>query len=84
MTARNARLILRYWNENENWIDKFLHVPSVIVFAGHMIDRPERTEPRFPRELESAVAKEIQRKIDMLRYVTGEMVAAQGGRTRLA
>jgi len=41
-SRRNARLILQHWNEDSSKIDKYLHVPSVIVFAGHMIDRPDR------------------------------------------
>jgi class 3 adenylate cyclase len=66
-SRRNARLILKHWNEDETWIDKYLSVPSVILFAGHMIDRPDRSEPRFPAHLESAVAKEIRDKIGNLK-----------------
>src|SRR5437773_4869640 len=66
-SRRNARLILRYWNQSENWIDQYLHLPSVVVFAGHMIDHPDRGEPRFPRDIEGAVAQEIRRKIDILK-----------------
>jgi len=77
-SRRNARLILKYWNRDEAWIDKYLRVPSVIVFAGHMIDWPERTEPRFPRELESDVASEIQDRIDSLNPGFGFSSAACG------
>ena len=65
-SRRNARLILKHWNEDPSWIDKYLRVPSVVVFAGHMIDRPDRSEPRFPEELASAVAAQIQQKLDKL------------------
>ena len=65
-SRRNARLILKHWNEDPRWIDKYLRVPRVVVFAGHMIDRPDRTESRFPEELASAVAAEIQQKLDKL------------------
>ena len=77
-SRRNARLILRYWDQDERWIDKYLSVPAVIVFAGHMIDRPDRIEPRFPRELETAVGKAIQDKIDMLKPGFGFSSAACG------
>jgi len=77
-SRRNARLILQYWNEDEKWIDQYLRVPSVIVFAGHMIDRSDRAEPRFPHELEDAVAKEIARKIDILQPGFGFASAACG------
>jgi class 3 adenylate cyclase/tetratricopeptide (TPR) repeat protein len=65
-SRRNARLILKHWNEHPSWIDKYLRVPSVVVFTGHMVDRPDRGEPRFPEELASAVAAEIQQKLDKL------------------
>jgi class 3 adenylate cyclase len=77
-SRRNARLILRYWKQNEQWIDKYLHVPSVVVFAGHMIDRPGRAEARFPKELEKAVTKEIFSKIDRLKPGFGFSSAACG------
>lgn len=77
-SRRNARLILRYWKKDEKWIDKYLRVPSVIVFAGHMVDRSDRSEPRFPDALEKAVAKQIRVKIDMLKPGFGFSSAACG------
>jgi len=77
-SRRNARLILKYWTEDPDWIDKYLHVRSVIVFAGHMIDRPDRASPRFPGDLESAVAKEVREKIDKLKPGFGFASAACG------
>src|SRR5258707_10781821 len=43
-----------------------------------MIDRPDRTIPRFPSEFEPDVAKEIQRKIDTLKPGFGFASAACG------
>jgi class 3 adenylate cyclase/tetratricopeptide (TPR) repeat protein len=77
-SRRNARLILQYWNEDQPWLDKYLRVPCVVVFAGHMIDRPERSEPRFPRELEKAVAKEIHDEIEKVQPGFGFSSAACG------
>jgi class 3 adenylate cyclase/tetratricopeptide (TPR) repeat protein len=77
-SRRNARLILQHWNEDQAWIEQYLCIPCVLVFAGHMIDRPDRPTPRFPSEFESAVAKEIQRKIDMLKPGFGFASAASG------
>jgi class 3 adenylate cyclase len=77
-SRRNARLILRHWKQNERWIEKYLGVPSVIVFAGHMIDRPERSEARFPKELETAVATQIRDKINILKPAFGFSSAACG------
>lgn len=77
-SRRNARLILQYWNEDQSWIDKYLRIPCVIVFAGHMIDRPDRVEPRFPHELQTAVAEEIRAKINKLKPGFGFASAACG------
>lgn len=77
-SRRNARLILHHWNADPAKIDKYLHVPPVIVFAGHMIDLPDRASPRFPQELESYVAKAIRDKIDMLKPGFGFASAACG------
>jgi len=77
-SRRNARLILQYWNHDAAWLDNYLRVPSVIVFAGHMIDRPERSVPRFPRDLEKPVAKEIRKRIDILKPGFGFASAACG------
>ena len=77
-SRRNARLILRHWNDDQNWIDKYLKIPCVILFAGHMIDRPDRPSPRFPSELEPFVAREIRNKINKLKPGFGFSSAACG------
>ncbi|MDP9187559.1 MAG: DUF4071 domain-containing protein, partial [Verrucomicrobiota bacterium] len=77
-SRRNARLILQHWKEDPGWIDNYLRIPSVVVFAGHMIDRPDRTTPRFPLQLEPLVAKEIRRKLDQLEPGFGFSSAACG------
>jgi len=38
--------------------------PSVIAFAGHMLDAPGRLKPRFPAEAIPAVASAIERYLD--------------------
>jgi class 3 adenylate cyclase len=40
-----------------------LKIPGIVVFAGHLIDRPERSTARFPAELEPAVRAAIQSRI---------------------
>ncbi len=77
-SRRNARLILQHWNDDQNWIDNYLKIPCVILFAGHMIDRPDRPSPRFPSELEPFVAKEIHNKINKLKPGFGFSSAACG------
>ena len=77
-SRRNARLIIEYWNEDPAWIDKYLSIPPVIVFAGHMIDHPDRAVPRFPAEAEGAVAREIDAQIARLKPGFGFASAACG------
>ncbi len=43
-----------------------LKPPTVVVFAGHMLDSADRTEPRFPAWLESRVRLEIEKQLDRL------------------
>ena len=62
-SRRNARLILDYWKKDLLEVERHLHVPPVMVFAGHMIDRPDRANPRFPAAQEQAVAERIQKQI---------------------
>lgn len=77
-SRRNARLILSHWKEDPGWIDQLLGAPDVMVFAGHMIDRPGRKFSRFPADLESLVAKEISERIDKLKPGFGFASAACG------
>lgn len=53
-TRRNAALILEHFPDRRDAILEALAQPAVVVFAGHMIDRPGRVERRFPPELEPA------------------------------
>jgi class 3 adenylate cyclase len=77
-SRRNARLILQHWKRDPAWIDNHLKIPAVVIFAGHMIDHPDRATPRFPPELEPAVAKEIRNRIDKLDPGFGFASAACG------
>lgn len=77
-TRRNARLIAEALGRDRKWIDTYLKIPTVVVFAGHMIDRPERTPPRFPPELETAVREAILDKLKSLNAGLGYASAACG------
>lgn len=77
-SRRNAHLILQYWNAATAKIDSYLRAPPVIVFAGHMIDQPDRATPRFPSHLESVVAEGIRARIQKLRPGFGFASAACG------
>lgn len=59
-TRRNARMILRYLQADSGAIENCLRIPPVAVFSGHMIDRSDRAEPRFPAHLEHAVKNALR------------------------
>src|SRR5688572_26721320 len=53
---------------------------KVLVTSGHMIDAPGRSEPRFPAELEPAVAAEIERVLDEWHIGPGDLLLNGGAR----
>lgn len=77
-SRRNARLILDHSRQRIPAVERLLYVPPVMVFAGHMIDRPERTEPRFPAEQEPAIAEQIRSRIKQTNPAFGFSSAACG------
>jgi class 3 adenylate cyclase len=52
-TRRNARLILRARGDDPSRLDACFGVPRVVACVGHLIDRPDRPQPRFPPALEA-------------------------------
>jgi class 3 adenylate cyclase len=77
-TRRNARLILRYLDDDPSRIDTSIHVPRVAVFAGHLIDRPDRPSPRFPPAFEPAVGSAIRNWLRTADVGVGYAAAACG------
>lgn len=77
-TRRNARLILDHLGRDRRRIEQCFRIPGVIVFTGHMIDRPDRPTPRFPAQLESAVRDQIRKELKRLDAGIGFASAASG------
>jgi len=77
-TRHNAHLLLRHLHQNENFVDGIFRVPSVVVFAGHMIDRPDREIPRFPAQVAEAVAAAIRQRLEEVNAGFGYASAACG------
>lgn len=78
-TRRNARLIIEYLQADGSRIEACLRVPPVVVFAGHLIDRPGRAEPRFPPALEPAVMRAIRDRLRPMGAGSGYSSAGCGG-----
>ncbi len=56
-----------------------LHVPNVVAFTGHMIDAPDRLEPRFPPGLADRVSAAIAEALSRVDAGIGYASAACGG-----
>jgi class 3 adenylate cyclase/tetratricopeptide (TPR) repeat protein len=77
-TRRQARLLAGYRPEGEGLVDRCFRAPRVVLFVGHMIDRPDRPSPRFPGELEGAVRLAIRDHLEEVGALIGYASAASG------
>ncbi|MDB5387717.1 MAG: uncharacterized protein JWM11_3363 [Planctomycetaceae bacterium] len=59
-TRTQARLLLEHQGRDASVLNDWLPCPNVAVFAGHMLDRPDRPDERFPARLETAVKAAIK------------------------
>jgi tetratricopeptide (TPR) repeat protein len=53
---------------------------KVVVASGHMIDKPERAEPRFPPHKEDAVRERIARQLEEWNVGAGDLAVCGGAR----
>ncbi|MEQ1529863.1 MAG: tetratricopeptide repeat-containing protein [Methylococcales bacterium] len=51
---------------------------KVLLFSGHMIDAPDRKEPRFPAAKESIAAEKIAQALDKLGANSDDLALTQG------
>jgi hypothetical protein len=51
-----------------------------LLFTGHMIDKPDRKEPRFPPDKEKIVRQKMKEEIENIRLITnGKLLGIAGG-----
>jgi class 3 adenylate cyclase len=65
-TRHQARLLLAYLGESPEWLDEAMRLPPVLLYTGHMIDSPQRSEPRFPPHMADAVRADIHARLERL------------------
>ena len=53
---------------------------NVVVCSGHMVDEPNRPEPRFPQELEPAVRQRIDDELEIVGAGPGTLAICGGAR----
>jgi class 3 adenylate cyclase/tetratricopeptide (TPR) repeat protein len=77
-TRRQARRLLQCQGEKNTRFDFCFNIPRVTVFAGHMVDLPDRATPRFPPALEKAVRRAIAKRLGEMNIAVGFSSAACG------
>jgi class 3 adenylate cyclase/tetratricopeptide (TPR) repeat protein len=79
-TRHNARLLMQYVAPDEDGarIERLFRFPSVVAFAGHMVDQDDRTVPRFPPRLEPMVKDAIRQCLSKLNAGFGYASGACG------
>lgn len=79
-TRHSARLVMQRMAPaaDQDRIEQVFRFPSVVVFAGHMVDRGDRPVPRFPSRLEPSVKAAIQRRLAKLNAGFGYASGACG------
>ena len=53
---------------------------KVVLASGHMIDAPDRAEPRFPATKESAVKERVNKQLDNWKIGEGDLAICGGAR----
>jgi tetratricopeptide (TPR) repeat protein len=76
---RNARVLATHFGNSAAWVEDVLRIPSVVVFTGHMIDRPGRQSQRFPPRLEKSIAAAIEKELEAMNAGFGFSGGACGG-----
>ena len=77
-TRHNARLVVQHLGEGIEIVDRLFRFPSVVMFVGHMVDKPGRPVARFPPRLEGAVKEAIRSRLRLLDSNFGYASAACG------
>ncbi len=77
-TRRNAKILLESLEGNSDRLTDWFKWPRLAVFSGHMIDLPDRPQPRFPAHLETQIYQAIRERLSQLDVGIGYASAACG------
>ena len=77
-TRRQARLLAAHLPGRTDAATAALQIPPVLIFTGHMIDRPDRPAPRFPAAIEAGLHAALQARIAAIRPLAAYGSAACG------
>lgn len=77
-TRRHARWLLEQMSEDVSLLDEWLPIPTVVVFAGHLIDKEGRSPERFPERLADTAKASIRQWLTDNHALIGYSSAACG------
>lgn len=78
-SVHNQLWLLNHFLPVPNDILKLFNPPRVVAFVGHMMDHPQRKEPRFPGSIEPKIKDAILHSIRSLNVQIGYCSLACGG-----
>lgn len=79
ISAYNQLWLLSHYMAYPSEILKLFEPPTIVAFVGHMIDKPDRSVPRFPIEIADPVKQAIATEIKILNAGIGYSSLACGG-----
>jgi len=77
-TRKQARSLSRQLYGRADMFDDCFPIPKLVVFSGHMIDAPDRRNPRFPLEKEGEVKALLEKQLAAMNAGIGFASAASG------
>ncbi len=80
-TKKNLSLLFHYQKiprDIYTQLTNLFSIPKIVVFSGHMIDKDEKADCRFPKWLESVVSDLIKKKLELLGDIETYSSAACG------
>jgi class 3 adenylate cyclase/tetratricopeptide (TPR) repeat protein len=77
-TRKQARSLSRQLYGRTDMFDDCFPIPKLVVFSGHMIDAPDRRNPRFPMAKEGEVKELLEKQLAAMNAGIGFASAASG------
>jgi len=77
-TRKQARSLSRQLYGRADTFDDCFPIPKMVVFSGHMIDSPDRRNPRFPMAKEGEVKELLEKQLAAMNAGIGFASAASG------
>src|SRR5256714_1229751 len=77
-TRKQARVLSGELFGTSNAFDDCFPIPKLVVFSGHMIDAPDRRNPRFPPAKEGEIRELLEKQLAAMNAGIGFASAASG------